>query len=68
MSRLWKLLIGEMTTFKGTGATSADVFKDIHRCQGERTEIPANYCEKLVEGNPKRLIGVMQFKGNDTKH
>ncbi|KAI4882745.1 hypothetical protein NFI96_026283 [Prochilodus magdalenae] len=37
-------------------------------CQEEWAKIPANYCEKLVEGYPKRLTQVIQFKGNSTKY
>ena len=37
-------------------------------CQEEWAKIPANYCEKLVEGYPKRLTQVIQFKGNGTKY
>ena len=36
--------------------------------QEEWTKIPANYSEKLVEGNPKHLNHVVQFKGNAAKH
>ncbi|KAI4889188.1 hypothetical protein NFI96_032654 [Prochilodus magdalenae] len=36
-------------------------------CQEEWAKIPANSCEKLVEGYPKRLTQVIQFKGNSTK-
>ncbi|KAI4889187.1 hypothetical protein NFI96_032652 [Prochilodus magdalenae] len=37
-------------------------------CQEEWAKIPANSCEKLVEGYPKRLTQVIQFKGNSTKY
>ncbi|KAI4873237.1 hypothetical protein NFI96_022814 [Prochilodus magdalenae] len=37
-------------------------------CQEEWAKIPANYCEKLVEGYLKRLTQVIQFKGNSTKY
>uniref|UniRef100_A0AAY4BLN6 Tc1-like transposase DDE domain-containing protein n=1 Tax=Denticeps clupeoides TaxID=299321 RepID=A0AAY4BLN6_9TELE len=37
-------------------------------CQEERAKIPLDCCEKLVEGNPKRLHQVIQFKGNSTKY
>lgn len=36
-------------------------------CQ-EWARIPSEYCQKLVEGYPKRLTQVMQFKGNATKY
>ncbi|CAJ0964329.1 unnamed protein product [Ranitomeya imitator] len=32
-------------------------------CQDEWAQIPTNYCEKLVEGYPKCLTQVIQFKG-----
>ncbi|KAL2099419.1 hypothetical protein ACEWY4_005899 [Coilia grayii] len=37
-------------------------------CQEEWAKIPAKYCQKLVEGYPKRLTQVIQFKGNCTKY
>ena len=37
-------------------------------CQEEWTKIRPTYCVKLVEGYPKRLTQVKQFKGNATKY
>ncbi len=39
-----------------------------HFCLEEWAKIPATYCEKLVEGYPKHLTQVKQFKGNATKY
>lgn len=36
-------------------------------CQEEWAKIPANYCEKLVEGYPKHLTKVIQFKSKAKK-
>lgn len=36
--------------------------------QDEWDKIPANYCKNLLEGNPKCLTKVLQFKGNATKY
>ena len=37
-------------------------------CQEEWYKIHPIYCGKLVEGFPKRLTQVKQFKGNATKY
>ena len=37
-------------------------------CQEEWANIHPNYCGKLVEGYPKCLAQVEQFKGNATKY
>ena len=37
-------------------------------CQEEWAKIHPIYCGKLVEGYPKRLTQVKQFKGNATKY
>ena len=37
-------------------------------CQEEWAKIHPTYCRKLVEGYPKRLTQVKQFKGNATKY
>ena len=37
-------------------------------CQEEWTKIHPTYCGKLLEGFPKRLTRVKQFKGNATKY
>jgi transposase len=37
-------------------------------CQEEWDTIHPTYCGKLVEGYPKRLAQVKQFKGNATKY
>ena len=37
-------------------------------CQEEWAKIHPTYCGKLVEGYPKRLPQVKQFKGNATKY
>ena len=37
-------------------------------CQEEWAKIHPTYCGKLVEGYPKRLTKVKQFKGNATKY
>uniref|UniRef100_A0AAY4BW59 Tc1-like transposase DDE domain-containing protein n=1 Tax=Denticeps clupeoides TaxID=299321 RepID=A0AAY4BW59_9TELE len=37
-------------------------------CKEEWAYIPLNYCEMLLEGYPKRLSQVIQFKGNSTKY
>jgi transposase len=37
-------------------------------CQEEWANIPPTYCGKLVEGYPKHLTQVNQFKGNSTKY
>ena len=37
-------------------------------CQEEWAKFHPTYCEKLVEGYPKRLTQVKQFKGNATKY
>ena len=37
-------------------------------CQEERVTIYPTYCGKLVEGYPKHLTQVGQFKGNATKY
>ena len=37
-------------------------------CQQERANIPAKYCEKLVEGYLKCLIQVKKLKDNTTKY
>ena len=39
-----------------------------HLCQEERAKIHPTYCGKLVEGYPKPLTQVKQFKGNATKY
>jgi hypothetical protein len=39
-----------------------------HLCQEEWAKIHPTYCGKLVEGYPKRLTQVKQFKGNATKY
>ena len=37
-------------------------------CQEEWAKILKTYCGKLVEGYPKHLTQVKQFKGNSTKY
>ena len=37
-------------------------------CEEEWSKIQPTYCEKLVEGYPKCLTQVKQFKGNATKY
>ena len=37
-------------------------------CQDEWAKIHLTYCGKLVEGYPKRLTQVKQFKGNATEY
>jgi transposase len=37
-------------------------------CQEEWANIHLTYCGKLVEGYPKRLTQVKQYKGNATKY
>ena len=37
-------------------------------CQEEWAKIHPTYCGKVVEGYPKRLAQVKQFKGNATKY
>ena len=37
-------------------------------CQEDWTRTPAENWKKLVEGNPKRLTQVTQFKGNATRY
>ena len=37
-------------------------------CQEKWAKIHPTYCGKLVEGYPKRLTQVKQFKGNATKY
>jgi hypothetical protein len=37
-------------------------------CQEEWAKIHPTYCGNLVEGYPKRLTQVQQFKGNATKY
>ena len=37
-------------------------------CHREWAKIHPTYCGKLVEGYPKRLTQVKQFKGNATKY
>jgi transposase len=37
-------------------------------CREEGDKIHPTHCGKLVEGYPKRLIQVKQFKGNATKY
>jgi transposase len=37
-------------------------------CQEERAKIHPTYCWRLVEGHPKLLTQVKQFKGNATKY
>ena len=37
-------------------------------CQEECDKIHPTYCRKLVEGYPKRLTQVKQFKGNATEY
>ena len=37
-------------------------------CQEEWAKIHPNYCGKLVEGYPKHLTQVKQFKGSATKY
>ena len=37
-------------------------------CQEEWAKIHPTYCGKLVEGSPKHLTQVEQFKGNATKY
>ena len=39
-----------------------------HLCQEEWAKIHPTYCGKLVEGYPKCLTQVKQFKGNGTKY
>ena len=37
-------------------------------CQEEWAKIHPTYCGKLLQGYPKRLTQVKQFKGNATKY
>ena len=45
------------------------ILNQLHQlCQEEWAEIHPIYCGKLVEGYPKRLTQVKQFKSNDTMY
>ena len=37
-------------------------------CQEEWSKIPKDYCEKLIDGYPKRLAEVIKVNGNATKY
>ena len=50
-------------------ATRPTNLTQLHQlCQEEWAKIHPTYCGKLVEGYPKCLIQVKQFKGNATKY
>ncbi|XP_062905703.1 tetratricopeptide repeat protein 33 isoform X3 [Mobula hypostoma] len=63
IENLWAELKKHVRARRPTNLTQLHQF-----CLEEWNEIPAMYCEKLVEGYPKRLTQVKQFKGNATKY
>uniref|UniRef100_A0A8C9YHZ6 Tc1-like transposase DDE domain-containing protein n=1 Tax=Sander lucioperca TaxID=283035 RepID=A0A8C9YHZ6_SANLU len=63
INNLWAALKRRVRARRPTNLTQFHQF-----CQEEWAKIPANYCRKLVEGNPKRLAQVKQFWGNSTKY
>uniref|UniRef100_A0AAY4DL66 Tc1-like transposase DDE domain-containing protein n=1 Tax=Denticeps clupeoides TaxID=299321 RepID=A0AAY4DL66_9TELE len=63
IEKLWSELKRHGRARRPTNLTELHQF-----CQEEWARIPLNCCEKLVEGYPKRLRQVIQFKGNSTKY
>uniref|UniRef100_A0AAY4ABD5 Tc1-like transposase DDE domain-containing protein n=1 Tax=Denticeps clupeoides TaxID=299321 RepID=A0AAY4ABD5_9TELE len=59
---LWSELKRRVRARRPTNLTQLHQF-----CQEEWAKIPLNCCE-LVEGYPKRLRQIIQFKGNSTKY
>uniref|UniRef100_A0AAZ3PS99 Tc1-like transposase DDE domain-containing protein n=1 Tax=Oncorhynchus tshawytscha TaxID=74940 RepID=A0AAZ3PS99_ONCTS len=54
---------------KCVGARRPTNLTQLHQlCQEEWAEIHPTYCGKLVEGYPKHLTQVKQFKGNASKY
>uniref|UniRef100_A0AAZ3QHL3 Tc1-like transposase DDE domain-containing protein n=1 Tax=Oncorhynchus tshawytscha TaxID=74940 RepID=A0AAZ3QHL3_ONCTS len=54
---------------KRVGARRPTNLTQLHQlCQKEWAKIHPTYCGKLVEGYPKHLTQVKQFKGNATKY
>ena len=63
IDNLWAALIKYVRARRPTNLTV------LHQlCQEEWAKIHPTYCGKLVEGNPKCLTQVKQFKGNATKY
>ena len=63
IENLWAELKKRMRARRPTNLTQ------LHQlCQEEWAKIHPIYCGKLVEGYPKRLTQVKQFKGNATKY
>ena len=60
---LWAELKKHVRARRPTNLTRLHQF-----CREEWAKILANDCEKLVEGYPKGLTQVEQFKGNATKY
>jgi hypothetical protein len=61
--KLWAELKKHVRTRRPTNLTQ------LHQlCHEEWAKIHPIYCGKLVEGYPKRLTQVKQFKGNATKY
>uniref|UniRef100_A0A8K9Y0E2 Tc1-like transposase DDE domain-containing protein n=1 Tax=Oncorhynchus mykiss TaxID=8022 RepID=A0A8K9Y0E2_ONCMY len=46
----------------------AELKKHVRLCQEEWAKIHPTYCGRLVEGYPKRLTKLKQFKGNANKY
>uniref|UniRef100_A0A8C9YK64 Tc1-like transposase DDE domain-containing protein n=1 Tax=Sander lucioperca TaxID=283035 RepID=A0A8C9YK64_SANLU len=63
IENLWAALKRRVRARRPTNLTQLHQF-----CQEEWAKIPANYCRKLVEGYPKCLAQVKQFRGNSTKY
>jgi hypothetical protein len=63
IENLWAELKKHMRARKPTNLTQLHQLR-----QEEWAEIHPTYCGKLVEGCPKRLAQVKQFKGNATKY
>lgn len=63
IENLWAELKNHVRARRPTNLTQ------LHQlCQEEWAKIHPTYCGKLVEGYPKRLTQVKQFKGNATKY
>ena len=63
MEDLWAELKRRVRARRPTNLTQS-----YQLCQEEWAKIHPTYCGKLVEGYPKRLTQVQQFKGNATKY
>ena len=62
IENLWAELIKRVRARKPAKLTQ------LYHCQEEWAKSHPTYCGKLVEGYPKHLTQVTQFKGNATKY